>query len=199
VVVHFSGHGHNGLPIPSDGTGGWLLGATANQAFGCVAAGRWERTRCRAQFVVRRAGHMHMHRTHRTVVRSPAADLCACFLCFHVRAEGMPTSCFLVPLGMALETRTGGGGTAVVCLLLDCCNSGRQLVFSDLETVFVGCVMCDLMPDACSTSKPSSHDYSLASALIPPGLSVVLRVSAWQAAVRGGRGRRAGAVGVLRW
>jgi hypothetical protein len=29
VVVYFSGHGSNGLPIPSDGTGGWSQDASA--------------------------------------------------------------------------------------------------------------------------------------------------------------------------
>ncbi len=153
--------------------GHWVLLSTVRLAVSRLGAGN---AHVVVLIVVSRAGQIHMHRTHRTVVRSPAADFCARFMCFAcVRAEGMPTSCFLVPLGTALETRTGGNGTAVVCLLLDCCNTGTQLVFSGLETVFVGCVMCDLMPDACSVSKPSSHAFLLMSAWVLRGSLLACR------------------------
>ena len=65
-----------------------------------------------------------------------------CVYVLRVRAEGVPTSNLLGPLGTALEMRTGGSDTAVVCLLLDCCNTGTPFVLSGLETVFVGCVTC---------------------------------------------------------
>ncbi len=83
------------------------------------------------------------------------------------RAGGVPASSILVPLGTALKAHTGGIGTAVVCLLLDCCNTSdscstgdrdslgdssnadSQLVLSGLEAVFVGCVACVMMPIDC--------------------------------------------------
>jgi len=102
--------------------------------------------------------------------------------------------------------RTGGGDTAVVCLLLDCCNTGTPFVLSGLETVFVGCVTCcfvawpPLLARGCLGLVMVSCAFdTYRSGLLTffaPCLLVVLHEAVGQAAVRGGRRRRAGPVGV---
>ncbi len=61
------------------------------------------------------------------------------------QAESAPVRRILVPLGDTLMVSTGGGGgIAVVCLLLDCCNDSKPFVLDGLETLFVEHVLAKL-------------------------------------------------------
>jgi hypothetical protein len=178
VVVYFSGHGRNGLPILSDGTGVWS---------GCA---RFSLTADYILIAHPQAGLVVLKSVMTFGTLSSVVLGCA----LRVQSDFAPVRRVLVPLGDTLMVSSGGGGIAVVCLLLDCCNDSKPFVLDGLETLFVGHVLAPCLARCVLPWSDIGAPWPSAS-LVPFAVYLCVPVRSCgadlQSEVRGGHCQRA--------